>query len=46
MNAAAAMVVGGVAANLKDGFELAAVSIDSGEAYRKLEDLIRFTERG
>lgn len=43
MNAAAAMVVGGLAADLKDGFELAAVSIDSGEAYRKLEDLIRFT---
>jgi anthranilate phosphoribosyltransferase len=43
MNAAAAMVVGDVAEDLKDGFELAAVSIDSGEAYRKLEDLIRFT---
>ncbi|MHC1599511.1 MAG: anthranilate phosphoribosyltransferase [Candidatus Methanospirareceae archaeon] len=43
MNAAAAMVVGGLTANLKDGFELAAVSIDSGEAYRKFEDLIRFT---
>ncbi|MHC1610109.1 MAG: anthranilate phosphoribosyltransferase [Candidatus Methanospirareceae archaeon] len=43
MNAAAALVVGGFAKDLKDGFELATVSIDSGEAYRKLEDLIRFT---
>lgn len=44
MNAAAAMVVGDVAEDLKDGFELASLSIDSGDAYRKLEDLIRFTE--
>lgn len=43
MNAAAALVVGGRAADLKDGFELAALSVDSGEAYRKLEDLVRFT---
>ncbi|HUV80295.1 MAG TPA: anthranilate phosphoribosyltransferase [Candidatus Bathyarchaeia archaeon] len=43
MNAAAALVVGGLAENLKDGFGLASLSIDSGEAYRKLEDLVRFT---
>jgi anthranilate phosphoribosyltransferase len=43
MNAAAALVVGGLAGDLKEGFELAALSIDSGEAYRKLEDLVRFT---
>jgi anthranilate phosphoribosyltransferase len=42
MNAAAALVVGGLAADFKDGFELASLSVDSGEAYRKLEDLIRF----
>jgi len=42
MNAAAALVVGGLAADLKNGFELASLSVDSGEAYRKLEDLIRF----
>ena len=42
MNAAAALVVGGLAGDLKEGFELAARSIDSGEAYRKLEDLVRF----
>ena len=43
MNAAAALVVGGLAEDLKDGFELASLSIDSGEAYRKLEGLVRFT---
>jgi anthranilate phosphoribosyltransferase len=43
MNAAAALVVGGLAGDLKEGFERAALSIDSGEAYRKLEDLVRFT---
>ena len=43
MNAAAALVVGGLADDLKEGFELASRSIDSGEAYRKLEDLVRFT---
>ena len=43
MNAAAALVVAGLAGGLKDGFELAAVSIDSGAAYRKLEDLVQFT---
>ena len=43
MNAAAALVVGGLAKDLKDGFELATLSIDTGRAYRKLEELIRFT---
>jgi len=43
MNAAAALVVGGLADDLNDGFELAARSIDSGAAYRKLEDLVEFT---
>lgn len=42
MNAAAALVVGGLAVDLKEGVELATLSIDSGEAYRKLEDLVRF----
>jgi len=42
MNAAAALVVGGLAGDLKDGFELASRSIDSGAAYRKLEELVRF----
>jgi anthranilate phosphoribosyltransferase len=42
MNAAAALVVGGLAAGFKDGFELASLSIDSGKAYGKLVDLVRF----
>ena len=42
MNAAAALVVGELAEDFKEGVELAALSIDSGEAYRKLADLIRF----
>lgn len=43
MNAAAALVVGGLAGDLKEGFALASRSIDSGAAYRKLEALVRFT---
>jgi anthranilate phosphoribosyltransferase len=38
-NAAAALVVAGRAANLPAGWELAAALIDSGKAYRKLEEL-------
>lgn len=40
MNAAAALVVGGVAGDLKAGVALAAQSIDSGAAAAKLEALI------
>jgi anthranilate phosphoribosyltransferase len=43
LNAAAALRVGGLVDDFKDGFELASLSIDSGGAYRKLEDLLRFT---
>jgi len=42
MNAAAALVVGGLTEDFKEGVELASLSIDSGAAYRKLEDLVRF----
>ncbi len=42
LNAAAALVVGGLAEDLKEGIELASLSVDSGAAYRKLEDLLRF----
>ncbi len=42
-NAAAAIVAGGKAGNLKDGVDLAAESIDSGSAAEKLEKLVRFT---
>src|SRR6266545_4819441 len=45
MNAAAALLVGGLARDLKDGVALAARSIDSGAASKKLEGLIALSER-
>lgn len=45
LNAAAAIFVGGKAKDIKEGIKLAAESIDSGEAYRKLEELIQFTSK-
>ncbi len=39
INAAAAIVAGGIAANLKEGFRVAAESIDSGKALKKLNEL-------
>jgi len=45
MNAAAALVVGVKARDLKEGVELAARSIDTGAARDKLEELVRFTGR-
>jgi len=43
VNAAAAIVVGGKAKNLKEGIKLAIESIDSGAAFKKLEELKKFT---
>ena len=43
MNAAAALRLGGMADNLRDGARLAATSIDSGKALSKLERLIEST---
>ena len=43
MNAAAALVVGGKAKDLKDGVGLAAASIDSGAAARKLGQLVELS---
>jgi anthranilate phosphoribosyltransferase len=43
MNAAAALFLGGVAVDLKEGAKLAAHAIDNGEARRKLELLIEAT---
>lgn len=43
LNAAAAIVVGRKAADLKQGVEAAKRSIDSGSAVKKLEELISFT---
>jgi anthranilate phosphoribosyltransferase len=45
LNAAAAIVAGGKASNLKDGVSLAAKSIDTGAAYKKLEALKIFSNR-
>ena len=41
LNAAAGMVVGGKADDISDGIELAAESIESGAAYRKLRMMIK-----
>jgi anthranilate phosphoribosyltransferase len=43
MNAAAALFLGGVATDLREGARIAAHAIDSGEAIRKLELLIDAT---
>ena len=43
INAAAALHVGGIANNLRDGFVLAEESIDEGRAAEKLNQLIRMT---
>jgi anthranilate phosphoribosyltransferase len=43
MNAAAALVAGGRARDLKEGVELAARSVDSGAARGKLDGLVRLT---
>lgn len=45
MNAAAALVTGGKAGDLKEGVALAAEVIDSGTALKKLEQLVEFTGR-
>jgi anthranilate phosphoribosyltransferase len=43
INAAAAIVAGGIAGSLKEGVRAAEESIDSGAAYRKLNELRTFT---
>jgi len=45
LNAAAALLVGGVAADLEEGVAQAAESIDSGAAQGKLEALVDFSRR-
>ncbi|MFC1496105.1 anthranilate phosphoribosyltransferase [Candidatus Margulisiibacteriota bacterium] len=44
-NAGAVIYVSGLAKEMKEGIELAKQSIDSGAAYKKLEDLIKFTNK-
>lgn len=46
LNAAAALVAGGAAAELAEGVSLATGSIDSGAAQAKLDELIAFTNNG
>ena len=45
MNAAAALLVGGKARDLKEGVGLATHAIDSGAAQQKLEALIEFSQK-
>lgn len=45
MNAAPALVAGGLAKTLRDGFRLAGDAIDSGKAMDKLDRLIAFTTK-
>lgn len=46
LNAAAALIAGGVAENFLQGIKLAEETIDSGKAYEKLEELREFSWRG
>jgi len=45
LNASAALVAGGLARDFKDGIRIARLSIESGRAREKLEQLIEFTNR-
>jgi anthranilate phosphoribosyltransferase len=45
INAAAAIFVGGKARDITEGVKLAAESLNSGAAGRKLEELIQFTSK-
>ena len=45
MNAGAALYVAGKAASIKEGVGLAAKIIDSGAAYRKMEEFVEMTNR-
>ena len=44
INAGAALLTAGKADNLKDGIQLAADAIDSGQAAAKLDDLVAYTQ--
>jgi anthranilate phosphoribosyltransferase len=44
VNSAAAIMVAGLAKDLKQGMKLAAEAIDSGRADKKLEELVKFTK--
>jgi anthranilate phosphoribosyltransferase len=44
LNAAGVLLVGSAAKDLSDGLKLAAESVDSGNALRKLEQLVEFSQ--
>ena len=44
LNAAAGILVGGVADNLTEGMEVAKDSLESGKAQKKLEELVKFSK--
>ena len=46
LNSAAALVAGGVAADLRHGLTLAASSIDTGAALSRLDALVAYTHNG
>ena len=46
LNAAAALVIGGVAANMEEGRQQARDAVDRGEARRVLEQIVRITTAG
>jgi len=46
LNAAAGLVAGGLADDLSEGLSLAALSVDSGAARKKLEALVAFSNNG
>lgn len=43
LNAGAALYIGGIVSSIADGIKLAQETIDSGKAYAKLEEAVRFT---
>jgi len=43
LNAAAAIYVGGKADSIKDGIKIAEEAIDSGNALKKIEEVVKFT---
>jgi len=45
VNTAAALIVGGMAKDMRDGIKIAAETIDSGTALKKLEGLREYTKR-
>jgi len=45
LNAAAAIVAGGKAKNLKEGVEIAKKSIDTGAALEKLDKLVEYSKK-